>query len=554
MTKRKVTLLTLLMALSLVGIMALQFVWMRKAFLVRNELFDRSVNEALVRSSNQLETYSDVFMVHDIMVPPPPPLPIGVPNYNANRLPIRHSELKKNFVVRNDTLIDENSDEKGEGLRRQIKITGIHKANSGTNQYTFKIDEADSVLENIEQKIDHQVTVMFDNRIKNQLPDSNEQVISKEWEKKIGKKVERLKNVAGQMVHETWNFDTEILPDTALLHSILDKELSVRGIPIGYEFGLIRSDKVISKSLGYDTLTDPLLTYRTELFPNAIFNKNDLLSVYFPGRNVFLIKTLLLPASLSLLFCIIIMWTFALSIYYIIRQKKVSEMKSDFINNMTHEFKTPLATISVATDSIVNPKVIGNPDQITNYTSIIRKENLRMNQHIETILQIARLDQKDFDFQFRITNIHELIEKAVQGITLQVESRNGSITIEKNASNPMVTADPAHALNMFNNLLDNANKYSPELPEIHLSTRNSDRGVWISVSDRGIGMSKQVQHKIFEKFYRESTGNIHNVKGFGLGLSYVKAVVDANKGEIRVISEPGKGSTFEVFLPFTLII
>jgi two-component system phosphate regulon sensor histidine kinase PhoR len=219
---------------------------------------------------------------------------------------------------------------------------------------------------------------------------------------------------------------------------------------------------------------------------------------------------------------------------------------------MTHEFKTPLATISVATDSMVNPKVIGNPDQIANYASIIRKENLRMNKQVETILQIASLDRKDFDFKFCTTDIHELIEKAVQGIIFQIENRNGYINIEKQASNPMVTADPVHALNMLNNLLDNANKYSPEIPEITVSTRNSDRGVWISVSDKGIGMSKQVQGKVFEKFYREATGNIHNVKGFGLGLSYVKAVVDANRGEVRVSSEPGKGSTFEVFLPFTL--
>ena len=229
-------------------------------------------------------------------------------------------------------------------------------------------------------------------------------------------------------------------------------------------------------------------------------------------------------------------------------------MKSDFINNMTHEFKTPLATISVAADTILNPKIIAEPEQISHFTGIIKKENQRMNQQVETILQIARLDKKEFEFKFQIVDIHELIDKAVQGMILQVENRNGTITVEKLAANPMVTTDPAHTLNMLNNLLDNANKYSEKPPEIEVKTYNSERGVRVLVSDNGIGMSKQVQHKIFERFYREATGNVHNVKGFGLGLSYVKAVIDANKGEITVTSEPGKGTTFEVFLPYVLAV
>ena len=162
------------------------------------------------------------------------------------------------------------------------------------------------------------------------------------------------------------------------------------------------------------------------------------------------------------------------------------------------------------------------------------------------------MDRKDFDFNFTVQNVHELIDKAVQTIGIQVESRGGKVKTNLKATNPVVTTDATHTLNLMNNLLDNANKYSTGSPQIMVETTNSDRGVWISVSDKGIGMSKQVQQKIFEKFYRETSGNIHNVKGFGLGLSYVKAVVEANKGEVRVTSEPGKGSTFEVFIPFAI--
>ncbi|MBN2262839.1 MAG: HAMP domain-containing histidine kinase, partial [Prolixibacteraceae bacterium] len=241
---------------------------------------------------------------------------------------------------------------------------------------------------------------------------------------------------------------------------------------------------------------------------------------------------------------------FALSIYYIVSQKKLSEMKSDFINNMTHEFKTPLATISVATDAIVNDKVISHPDQVKHFASVIKNENQRMNRQVETILQMARLDRKDFDFKFAQVDIHQVLEKAIESLLLQIESRGGSITFSKGAFNTALTADAQHLQNLFRNLIDNANKYSPEAPTISLTTRNDSGGVWVTVADKGIGMSKQVQQRVFERFFRESSGNIHNVKGFGLGLSYVKAIVDAHKGQIIVQSEPGKGSAFEVFIPF----
>lgn len=225
-------------------------------------------------------------------------------------------------------------------------------------------------------------------------------------------------------------------------------------------------------------------------------------------------------------------------------------MKSDFISNMTHEFKTPIATISVATDSITNQKVIHDKERIEYFAAMIKKENTRMNRQVEDILTIARLDRKDFEFQWEAIDVHDLIKDAAQGIKLQVEKRGGKIEVNLNAVNPMVTTDRNHCTNVIYNLIDNANKYSANAPEITVSTISESRGVVISVADRGIGMSKTVQTKIFERFYRQSTGNIHNVKGFGLGLSYVKAVLEANHGTISVKSEPGKGSKFDVFLPF----
>ena len=225
-------------------------------------------------------------------------------------------------------------------------------------------------------------------------------------------------------------------------------------------------------------------------------------------------------------------------------------MKSDFINNMTHEFKTPIATISLAADTITNPKVINDENGIRHFIGMIKKENSRMNKQVETILQIASLDKKEIEFRFEEgTQFIQSFSRAIDTIEIQVQQRQGKLTAELSATSDIIYGDSEHLINLVHNLLDNAIKYSPEAPEITVQTSNTERGIIISVEDKGIGMSKSVQSKIFERFYRQSSGNIHDVKGFGLGLNYVRAIVDAHKGNITVHSEPGKGSRFEIFLP-----
>lgn len=227
-------------------------------------------------------------------------------------------------------------------------------------------------------------------------------------------------------------------------------------------------------------------------------------------------------------------------------------MKSDFINNMTHEFKTPIATISIAADSISNERVINDEEKIRFFAGMIKKENSRMNEQVERILQIARFDRKEFEFNFQAVDLHILITEVIKSITIQVDKRGGRIETKLDAVNPVATTDPIHFTNLIFNLLDNANKYSDESPDIIISTVNCPKGINLSIEDHGIGMTKAVQSKIFEKFYRLPSGNIHNTKGFGLGLSYVKAILDANGGTIKVYSEPGKGSRFIVFVPFLI--
>jgi two-component system phosphate regulon sensor histidine kinase PhoR len=251
----------------------------------------------------------------------------------------------------------------------------------------------------------------------------------------------------------------------------------------------------------------------------------------------------------SIVFMGLILFSFTYTVLVVFKQKKLSEMKNDFINNMTHEFKTPIATISLASDSIANPMVISQPEKIRRFVDIIKQENKRMNSQVEKVLQMAQIDRKDINLKLTDVNIHEVIDRAVEYISLQVEKKEGTVKTELNATQPILEADLTHISNVINNLLDNANKYSPEKPEILVRTEDAPGGINITIEDKGIGMTKEARKHIFEKFYRVHTGNRHDVKGFGLGLSYVKAMVEAHKGTVEVKSDPGKGSTFTIFLP-----
>ncbi len=299
---------------------------------------------------------------------------------------------------------------------------------------------------------------------------------------------------------------------------------------------------------GFDNLRQS--KYKVPVFDQGTGEAPGELIVYFPQKKQFIWASIRNTLLASILFIAIIIFSFAYTVLTIFRQKKISEMKTDFINNMTHEFKTPIATISLATDSITNPKISGDPEKVKRFAGIIKQENRRMNEQVEKVLQIAKLDKTDFNLKITDVNLHDIIRNAASNISLQVEQKGGKITMDLKAENPHIKADATHITNIIHNLLDNANKYSPEKPDIRITTQNRGKGVEITVQDHGLGMNKEAQKHIFDKFYRIHTGNRHDVKGFGLGLAYVKAIVDAHKGRISVQSKPEKGSTFTLFLPF----
>jgi two-component system phosphate regulon sensor histidine kinase PhoR len=274
-----------------------------------------------------------------------------------------------------------------------------------------------------------------------------------------------------------------------------------------------------------------------------------------PNTKVTVIKELGWMLAGALLFTIIIISAFYLTVRAMLKQKKISEIKSDFINNMTHEFKTPIATISLAVDALKNEKVKNDKEKTEYFSGIIKEENKRMNKQVESILQAALLDKQELQLNLKTLHVNELVTNGFEYFKIMLEENNGSADIQLQAVNDQIKGDEVHISNLIRNLMDNAIKYAkPDLPlHIRIATSNNKKSVILQIEDNGIGMGKETANRVFEKFYRAHTGNVHNVKGFGLGLTYVKAIIDAHKGKIKVDSTLGKGSIFTIELPLETV-
>ena len=281
-------------------------------------------------------------------------------------------------------------------------------------------------------------------------------------------------------------------------------------------------------------------------------SSQELLMVIVPHVRDFIWRSMVWLIIGGVLFTVIIMSAFFITIRALLKQKKLSEIKSDFINNMTHEFKTPLATISLAVDAMRNEKVIHDTEKTEYFTDIIKQENRRMNKQVEAILQAALLDKQEVELELVPLHAHALIKSAISNIELQIQEKHGRLNVSLNAEQDYILGDEVHFTNLVNNLLDNAVKYSRDNLTINISTQNIGKHFRVRIEDNGIGMNRETLNRIFEKFYRAHTGNIHNVKGFGLGLSYVKTMVEAHHGMIKAESVLGKGSVFIIMIPLAL--
>jgi two-component system phosphate regulon sensor histidine kinase PhoR len=333
-----------------------------------------------------------------------------------------------------------------------------------------------------------------------------------------------------------------------MLQKMLSEELKEYGVKTPFEFNVYSNGlatKVKSENFKYDKAS----TYSIPIFIDNDGNNKYQLLITFPQKKKFLFSELIAICVLSIIFTLIIIIAYSSALSQLIKQRQISEIKTDFINNMTHEFKTPIATINLALDAIKNPKVIEDKEKVHRYLQMIRDENKRMHAQVENVLRISKLEKKELDISKDSNDIHGIIEDAIEHVNLIIEDREGKITTHFDAARTTVLLNDVHFTNVIVNILDNAIKYSPLAPIIDVYTENVKEFVIIKIKDQGAGMSKVAQKRIFEKFYREHTGDLHNVKGHGLGLAYVKRIVDDHNCQIFVESEKGKGSTFIIKVP-----
>lgn len=335
------------------------------------------------------------------------------------------------------------------------------------------------------------------------------------------------------------------------LDTLLQIALGNRGIHTPYQYAVVdaRQDSVLMASTPQFAEFLPG-DAQVALFPNDFVPSQAFLNIEFPQQSWYLLKQIWLTLISSLLFTGIVVYCFYYAINTIFRQKKLSDMKNDFINNMTHELKTPISTVSLAVEALQDEQMAQNPNILQRYLGIIKEENTRLGSQVERVLQIASLDKKDYTLKKEEVDVHELIRKVEKNATPSISKREGTLSTELQADRFTVCADPHHLSNVLTNLIDNANKYSPEAPQVTLRTKSARNGLVVEVQDQGMGMSREVQSKVFDKFYRAPTGNLHDVKGFGLGLSYVQSIVEAHSGQVSVQSKLGEGSTFTVYLPY----
>ncbi len=333
-----------------------------------------------------------------------------------------------------------------------------------------------------------------------------------------------------------------------MLNTLLKNELNEYGVKTPFEFNVYSNGlatKIKSERFKYDKDE----TYSIPIFIDNDGNNKYQLLITFPQKKKFLFSELVGITLLSIIFTLIIIIAYTSALNQLIKQRLISEIKTDFINNMTHEFKTPIATINLALDAIRNPKIIDDKEKVLKYLQMIKDENKRMHAQVENVLRISKLEKKELDISKENDNIHEIIEEAVEHVNLILEDREGIITKHFGASRTTVLLNDVHFTNVIVNILDNAIKYSPQKPIIDIYTENINDFIIVKIKDNGAGMSKTVQKRIFEKFYREHTGDLHNVKGHGLGLAYVKRIIEDHNGQIFVESEKGKGSTFIIKVP-----
>ena len=526
MKKRLFVFLVVLMSLSLIGIIFVQGYWISRTVEDKEEQFSSTVNQVLSKVADKIEVrevkdYFDQYFtldsVGDLKKAQIKNISFEVFDINSSELKLySHGILEKEFNVPSSFFDNSKMDDSTESLSisnfTSKRTTSFFKEEHGLDGKTFNLTPV--------QKLEKLGGLTA-------LDKAQFEDVFREFAKT-------------EPIHKRLSKQE--------LELLLDQTLKSRNLKLEYEYGIYSRGlptKVKSKRFKFANAS----LYRSPIFVDSEGNSDFTLLISFPKKKRFLLSEILGMAILTGLFTLVIVIAYTSAIYQLIKQKQISEIKSDFINNMTHEFKTPIATINLAVEAIKNPLVISDQEKVLRYLKMIREENKRMHAQVENVLRISKLEKNQLDIRKERVDVHDIIEDALTHVELIVDDRGGYINTHLEAGRTEILANDVHFTNVVVNVLDNAIKYSSEQPKIDVYTEIVKNFIVIKVQDQGDGMSKVVLKKVFEKFYREHTGNIHNVKGHGLGLAYVKKIIEDHQGEVYAESEKDKGSTFFIKLP-----
>lgn len=525
MNKIKFRLLVSIMSASLIGIIIVQLYWINTSYKNNEEQFKFHVQQVIGSVSNKLQQMeaTDFYRKYNELKDS-----IGVPpkqNELKQFMYVERNPATNEQIIYSNTLILEDFNLKSsffdKSLDDTIKVknflskrkTEIYKGDNLDETSPLRKNFPDEVIENSEH-LDVLDRAQFEIYFK-------DIVALRRIDERISK--EQLK-------------------------MLLDNELKQYGVATHFEFG-IYNNGLATQVKSDDFVYQDGATYGVPVFTDNDGKSKYQLYVTFPDKSKYLFSSLFGITFLSVLFTIVIIAAYFNAINQLIRQKHISEIKTDFINNMTHEFKTPIATINLALDAIKSPKVFSDPDKVARYLQMIKDENRRMHAQVENVLRISKLEKRELDIDKEAMDVHKVIETALEHVSLIITDRGGEARLHLQARRHDALLNEFHFTSVIVNILDNAIKYSALEPQIDIYTENIKDFILIKIQDQGVGMSKVAQKRIFEKFYREHTGDLHNVKGHGLGLAYVQQIVEDHNAQIYVESEKGKGSTFIIKLP-----
>ena len=512
MNKKLFALLIALMSLSLLGIMFVQGYWIANSYQTKEEQFTFNVQQTLFSVTKQIKDreIEDFYNVYSKYVDS-----LEVPdNVNFSELVYKTKNDRTNEIfVYSDGILEED-----------------YKLSSSFLDMDF-----DSIQ--FKRLTNRKKTTRINPGVDGENPSESNEV-----------SFNRLKDFErNQFENAYFNISSKVplhkRVDGNEIENLIAQELNDRGVDSKFEYA-VYSNNLATKVRSNNFTFNPESTYVVPLFKNDNELNGYQLYVNFSEKEKVVLNSILGMAVLSLIFTAVIVLAYASALSQIFKQRQISQIKSDFINNMTHEFKTPIATINLALDSLKNPKVKGNKEFLQRYLKMIRDENRRMHAQVENVLRISKLEKNELDLPKERIKLHDVINDAITHVELIVEDRGGYVASHLGALKSSVLANESHLTNVVVNILDNAIKYYEEAPKIDVYTENVKDYIILKIRDQGMGMSKTTQKKIFEKFYREHTGDIHNVKGHGLGLAYVKRILDDHDAQVYVESEKGKGSTF----------